>query len=289
MFRFSFSSSSFPCFFPSKFFSLTLFRRFDIVSLSSLCLFHHSRSLSRMHSLFQTLLIFFFPSLLLSLSSPKFPPLSPISSLIYFPFSTKLNLHSFISESSSSSHPFSHVRPNIPLNFSLIIILLSSLSLRPHVFSVIALFSSIPSLPPNSLFLLHFNLSFYRPLFRLSRNRNFSLSCIFFLSLSLSHGLSHFLTSSPSFTPSTTTPTHLASLFLPLLFPSTSSQKSFSFAFSLFLPVSQPLTLTLSIFRRSFSHFLLFSLFSFLPFKLSLVPLSLSLPFLRQSLSPVLL
>ena len=160
------------------------------LSLKSLSIPSLSISLSYALSLFQTLLIFFFPSLLLSLSSPMFPPLSPISSLIYFPFSAKLNLHSFISESSSFSHPFSHVRPNIPLNFSLIIILLSSLSLRPHVFSVIALFSSIPSLPPNSLFLLHFNLSFYRPLFRLSRNRNFSLSCIFFLSLPLTRSLS---------------------------------------------------------------------------------------------------
>ena len=142
---------------------------------------------------FLLFLIFFFPSPFLSLSFPKLLPLSLFSSLIYFPFTIPsfpvyhCNLHSIIYESSSFSRPSSHFRPSLhlPLNLFLIIILLSSLSLRPHVFSVIALLSSIPSLPPNSLFLLHFNLSFYRPLFRLFRNRDFSLPASFF-SLSLS-------------------------------------------------------------------------------------------------------
>ena len=91
---------------------------------------------------------------------------SPISSLIYFPFFAKLNLHSFISEFSSFSRPSSHFCPSLRLNFFLIIILLSSLSSRPHVFSLIALLSSFPSLPPNSLF-FYFNLTFYLPRFPL--------------------------------------------------------------------------------------------------------------------------
>ena len=194
-------------------FLLSLSSTFSL-NLSHDLFFFFPPDISRTHSLSSKLSSFSsFPLFSLFIYPEVAPPLSLISSLTYFPFSAKLDLHSFISESSSFSHPSSHSRHTIPLNFSLIIILLSSLSLRPHVFSVIALLSSIPSLPPNSLFFpLHFNLSFYRPLFRLSRNRDFSLSCIFFLSLSLSHGLSHFLTSSPFFTPSTTTSTHLASL-----------------------------------------------------------------------------
>ena len=137
----------------------------------------------------------------------------------------------------------------------------------------VALLSSIPSLPPNSLFLLHFNLSFYRPFFRLFRNRDFSLSCIFF---SLSPSLPHFVGNLSLQFSSNLRPG------LPLIFSLT--------IISFFLLSPHVLTSSLSpaSFLRIFCHIPFLALFSSVTYRshnLSLSsslssPLSLSIAFL---------